>query len=188
MKHRRLVHPRRLAVLVAASFVALLVVFGLATAASAATFEQKLAVLGSFTQTDSTSYSSWYSARQNQGAWVDYGFDWSTDYCSSSPDQPLGFDFRMPCARHDFGYRNYKMLEQFPSNKDHVDSAFYADLKRKCATYSIWVRSACYSLAWTYYEAVHLFGNLAVPADAIDQAAALKADGEAAAADASADN
>ena len=46
-----------------------------------------------------------------------YGFDWSTDYCSASPDQPLGFDFRLSCWRHDFGYRNYKAVGAFPANK-----------------------------------------------------------------------
>jgi phospholipase A2-like protein len=54
------------------------------------------------------SYNAWNSARQNQSAWSAYAFDWSTDYCSSSPDQPLGFDFRIPCWHHDFGYRNYR--------------------------------------------------------------------------------
>ena len=39
--------------------------------------------------------------------------------------------------------------------------AAYADLKRKCATYSSLVRPACLSLAWTYYQAVATFGSLA---------------------------
>jgi hypothetical protein len=172
---------RRLVPLTLSTLTAFIVVLGLATAASATTAEQKLAMLGSFTYSPVDSYNSWNSARQNQGAWVDYAFDWSTDYCSNSPDQPLGFDFRMSCWRHDFGYRNYKAVGQFPSNKDHVDGAFYADLKRKCATYNFFVRASCYSLAWTYYEAVHLFGNLSVDPDAISRAADIKAQGEAAA-------
>ena len=52
---------------------------------------------------------------------------------------------------------------------------FYADLKRTCATYSSVAQPACYSLAWTYYEAVHVFASLAAvsPAD-IDRAARIQ--------------
>jgi len=170
---------RRLAISSLSVAVTLTVVLGMAPAAFAVTAGEKVAVLDSFTQSAVSSYNSWNSARQNQGGWTDYTFDWSTDYCSNSPDQPLGFDFRMSCWRHDFGYRNYKSVGLFPSNKDHVDSAFYADLKRKCATYNFFVRPSCYSLAWTYYEAVHLFGNLSVDPSAISRAADLKAQGEA---------
>lgn len=113
------------------------------------------------------------------GALGQYAFDWSTDYCSSSPDNPLGFRFELSCHRHDFGYRNYKAMGQFPANKPRLDSAFYEDLKRVCATYNSVVRPACLSLAWTYYQAVSLFGSLAAvdPAD-IERAAAMKADAE----------
>jgi len=148
---------RRLTVLL----IAVLVAIGIATPAQAATIDQKLAVLSNWSQSTTASYNAWNAARQNQGAWSDYGFDWSTDYCSDSPDQPLGFDFRIPCWHHDFGYRNYKAVGQFPANKDRIDSYFYFDLKNKCATYSKWVRPACLSLAWTYYQAVHVFGSLA---------------------------
>jgi hypothetical protein len=171
--------PRRLLSLLVAAFAGLLLTLGLAGPAAAVTNAQKLSVLSSFTQTSASSYNSWNSARLNQGAWADYHFNWTTDYCSSSPDNPLGFDFRLSCYRHDFGYRNYKEMSQFPSNKARVDSALYEDLKRKCATYNAFVRPACTSLAWTYYQAVHAFGSLASvsPAD-IDKAARLKAEGE----------
>jgi Prokaryotic phospholipase A2 len=146
---------------VSSLLVVVAVVLAIASPAAAVTFEQKLMTLSDFTQTSATSYSAWNSARLNQAAWVDYQFNWSTDYCSASPDQPLGFDFRLPCYRHDFGYRNYKEMSQFEANKSRIDSAFYEDLKRKCATYNWAVRGACYSLAWTYYEAVATFGSLA---------------------------
>ena len=42
------------------------------------------------------------------------GLDWSSDGCSSSPDNPLGFDFENSCYRHDFGYRNTKAQSRFP--------------------------------------------------------------------------
>lgn len=171
---------RRLLALLTIPLVTLFVAAGLASPAAAATFEEKLAVLSSWTQTSVSSYDAWNSARLNQGAWADYAFDWSTDYCSSSPDQPLGFDFRLPCWRHDFGYRNYKHMGLFTSStKDRIDSAFYEDLKRKCATYSVWVRASCYSLAWSYYEAVRAAGTLSVSQASLDHAAQLKAEGEA---------
>jgi hypothetical protein len=138
-----------------------------ATPAHAVTTQEKLQVLSSWSQTSAASQSTWLAARNNQGAWSAYGFDWSTDYCSDSPDQPLGFDFRLPCARHDFGYRNYRDLGQFAANKARVDSAFYEDLKRVCATYSTLLRSTCNGLAAVYYNAVKLFGGLSLPAATI---------------------
>jgi hypothetical protein len=142
------------------AFVLVLSVLAPTGAAAAATAD-KATVLAGWTQPTSASTDSWNAARLNRGPWASYNFDWSTDYCSASPDKPLGFDFTLSCWHHDFGYRNYKAIGAFPANKDRVDDTFYADLKRKCGTYSTLVRAACYSLAWTYYEAVHLFGSLA---------------------------
>jgi hypothetical protein len=164
---------RRFATLAATLLISLLGLIGLAQPAAAVTYEQKLSVLSSWTQTSSTSYYSWLSARNNQGAWAAYGFTWSTDYCSNSPDNPLGFNFRLSCARHDFGYRNYKQMGLFSSAKSRLDSAFYEDMKRKCATYSSVVRPACYSLAWTYYNAVRAFGFVVVTQADLDRARAL---------------
>lgn len=118
----------------------------------------KSAVLSNWTQTSASSYSSWLSADRNQGAWSAYGFDWSTDYCSSSPDNPFGFPFKTACARHDFGYRNYKAAGSFSANKARLDNMLYADLKRVCAGYSGASGSSCNALAWTYYEAVDKLG------------------------------
>jgi hypothetical protein len=160
---------RRLLVVLASSVVLIVP----ATAANAAA--SKAEVLSNWTQTTAASTAAWNDARVNRAPWASYNFDWSTDYCSDSPDNPLGFDFTLSCWHHDFGYRNYKAAGQFPANKDRVDSMFYADLKRKCATYSSLAQPACYSLAWTYYQAVHIFGSLAAvsPAD-IDRAARMK--------------
>lgn len=165
-------------VTVAATLLTLLVPAGPASAEIS--HGQKMARMWGWTQTARSSYDSWVEdGLRHQERWTGYNFDWSTDFCSSSPDQPLGFDFRMPCRRHDFGYRNYKRLGAFAANKSRVDSAFYADLLRKCDTYNFFVRPACDSLAWTYYEAVSVFGNLAVSKESLDRAAALKAEGEA---------
>jgi hypothetical protein len=168
---------RRLLTLAPLLLGALLAVLAVASPASAVTLTDKLTVLSTFTQPTSPSQSAWYAARQQQSAWSAYGLDWSTDYCSDSPDNPLGFDFKLSCARHDFGYRNYKAVGQFPANKARIDNSFYFDLRAKCATYSIWVRSACYGLAWTYYEAVHLFGSVVVDGATLATYATMKADG-----------
>ncbi|MGW6735507.1 phospholipase [Streptomyces sp. NPDC055013] len=141
----------------AASALSLMAVVATATAAEAAPAD-KPQVLANWTQTSASSYNSWVAARSNQSAWSAYGFDWSTDYCSSSPDNPFGFPFSTSCARHDFGYRNYKALGTFSANKSRVDSAFYEDLKRVCAGYSGASKAACNSTAWTYYQAVKAFG------------------------------
>jgi hypothetical protein len=174
--------PRRLILALATAVLVVLATLGVASPASAVTAGDKLAMLSSWTQTPVSSYNAWYSARQNQANWVAYQFDWSTDYCSASPDEPLGFDFRLSCARHDFGYRNYKAVQAFPANKSHVDDSFYADLKRKCAQYNVFIRPSCYSLAWTYYQAVRAFGSLVVTQADLEHAATLKAQGEAQAA------
>jgi len=167
-----MIRPVRRTAVVIFSVLALLVP---AAAAQAATNADKLAVLSSWTQTTATSTNAWNAARVNRAPWADYNFDWSTDYCSSSPDNPLGYDFTLSCWHHDFGYRNYKAMGQFPANKDRLDNMFYADLKRKCGTYSTILQPPCYSLAWTYYEAVHVFGSLtAVSPKDIDHARQLK--------------
>jgi hypothetical protein len=125
-----------------------------------ATTASKAEVLAKWTQPTAASTAAWNAARLDRATWASYGFDWTTDYCSSSPDNPLGFRFSNSCWHHDFGYRNYKDLGTFPANKARVDDTFYADLRRVCAGYSSLVRPACYSLAWTYYQAVRVFGSL----------------------------
>ena len=168
------------AVLIAVA-ATLAAVLGLAVPAGAVSLDQKLAVLSTWSQTGAASQNAWLAARANQGAWTAYAFDWSTDLCSDSPDNPLGFDFRLSCARHDFGYRNYKAVGMFPANKPRIDSYFYDDLKRRCAAYNVFVRPACLALAWTYYQAVKAFGNLsAVKQSDLDRAAKLKEQGLAA--------
>jgi len=156
-------------------FFSVLALLAPAAAAQAATDTEKLTVLSSWTQTTASSTNAWNAARLNRDPWADYNFDWSTDYCSSSPDNPLGYDFTLSCWHHDFGYRNYKAMGQFPANKDRLDDMLYADLKRKCATYSSILQPPCYSLAWTYYEAVHIFGSLtAVKQSDLDRARQLR--------------
>ncbi|MGK5529222.1 phospholipase [Streptomyces sp. URMC 129] len=148
---------QRLATALSASVLALGAVGVSASPATAAPAD-KPQVLSSWTQTSATSYSAWLAARDNQSAWSAYAFDWSTDYCSSSPDNPFGFPFRLSCARHDFGYRNHKAAGTFDANKSRLDDAFHADLKRVCDGYSGATEASCDATAWTYYQAVKTFG------------------------------
>ncbi|MEU3430887.1 phospholipase [Streptomyces gardneri] len=152
---------RRLSAL-GVSAASLTLAIGAAAAPASAVPADKASVLSSWTQTSAGSYNAWVAARANQGAWSAYQFNWSTDYCSSSPDNPFGFPFQTSCARHDFGYRNYKEAGTFDANKARVDSAFYADLKRVCATYGSAKKAACDATAWTYYQAVDKLGRSAV--------------------------
>ncbi|MEU8959936.1 phospholipase [Streptomyces sp. NPDC048518] len=131
---------------------------GVAAAPASAVPVDKAQVLSRWTQTDAGSYSAWVSASADQGAWSAYRFNWSTDYCSSSPDNPLGFPFKTACARHDFGYRNYKEAGTFNANKARIDSALYQDLKRVCARYGGATKATCDATAWTYYQAVDKLG------------------------------
>ncbi|MFF8726820.1 phospholipase [Streptomyces sp. NPDC015171] len=148
---------RRLFLGLSASALAVITTVATATAAGAAPAD-KPQVLASWTQTSASSYNQWTAARANQAGWSAYGFDWSTDYCSSSPDNPLGFPFATSCARHDFGYRNYKAAGTFTANKARLDSALYEDLKRVCAAYGGATKTTCDGTAWTYYQAVKAFG------------------------------
>lgn len=80
--------------------------------------------------------------------------DWSSDACSWSPDEPLGYDFTPACHRHDFGYRNYKAQSRFTEDtRLTIDDNFYSDMKDLCGG-----ASACDAAAWTYYQAVRQFG------------------------------
>ncbi|MBL1118690.1 phospholipase [Streptomyces sp. 110] len=148
---------RRLVTSLAATAVTAAATIALAAPAQAVPADKRQ-VLASWTQTSASSYNTWLAARNNQGAWSAYQFDWSTDYCSSSPDNPFGFPFQTACARHDFGYRNHKAMGIFDANKARIDSAFYEDLKRVCNAYSGATKTSCNGTAWTYYQAVKIFG------------------------------
>jgi hypothetical protein len=46
-------------------------------------------------------------------------------------------------------------------------------MRRRCATYNFILRPACYSLAWTYYQAVRTFGSVVATQADLDRAARL---------------
>ncbi|MFC4856291.1 phospholipase [Actinophytocola glycyrrhizae] len=110
--------------------------------------------------TDSYLYSYSLNGFQNVRAQQPYAsqLDWSSDGCSSSPDNPFGFNFVKACYRHDFGYRNYKRQSRFnESTRLTVDNNFKEDLYEICA--GNW---SCNRTADVYYAAVRQFGASSV--------------------------
>lgn len=87
-------------------------------------------------------------------------FKWSTDGCSGMPDTGVAFDFRRPCWRHDFGYRNYKKFHIFTkANKSVIDDKFLSDMKAHCSTRSILLKTSCYETAYIYYWGARRIGT-----------------------------
>lgn len=94
--------------------------------------------------------------------------DWSTDGCSApiTGDTGLSFDFTAPCRRHDFGYRNLKLLDRRhgsgrfwnPANRWRVDERFLADMLAHCRTRAPWLQPRCRAWAQTYHTAVRWLG------------------------------
>ncbi|MBM3827881.1 MAG: hypothetical protein FJW09_04480 [Actinobacteria bacterium] len=110
---------------------------------------------------------------------------WTTDQCSAPIVGSTGrsFDFTAACLRHDFGYRNYKMLDQRfncaqrqtnhtcpdgtwsygrwwnASNRARLDAQFKKDLFGHCTSRPAWDRPTCRAWATTFYKAVRTFGG-----------------------------
>lgn len=94
-------------------------------------------------------------------SWMNF----TNDGCSSSPDSvPFVYNFTHPCHHHDYGYRNYKLLNRdYPSYgvwnetlRSWVDSVFLSDMRSTCSglTYS-----QCMETAQVFYQFVRLFGS-----------------------------
>ncbi|PZG14338.1 phospholipase [Nonomuraea aridisoli] len=125
------------------------------------TMEQKLAALAVLTQPTTAGATTWRAAWERRASLTEFGFDWSSDLCSGAMDMPLTFDFRMPCRRHDFGYRNYRSVGRFAEHKARVDNAFLFDMRTVCARVKGVREATCRGIAWSYYQAVRRFGSLA---------------------------
>lgn len=96
-------------------------------------------------------------------------FDWSTDYCSAPLVGNTGrsFDFRAACRRHDFAYRNLRLLEQRhrsdvwnASSRLRADRQFLADMRAHCSMRPWWESATCHGWATTFYGAVRVAGGL----------------------------
>lgn len=88
--------------------------------------------------------------------------DWTTDYCSAPLVGNTGrsFNFRLPCQRHDFAYRNMKLLGTLSeTNRKRVDDRFLFDMRSTCAPRGISQRFNCYAWADAFFAAVRTFGG-----------------------------
>ncbi|MEU1009648.1 phospholipase A2 [Streptomyces sp. NPDC005890] len=149
-----------------------------ASVTASLTKAQKLSKLKNLTEDSNASTGRWLDAMNqhmaHKQAIEKYKFNWKTDYCTDSPDTlPGGYNFKMACWRHDFGYRNYKGLignYYFKKNghKKRVDKALLRDLYTAC-DYKPWadplpaserkrLRAACRKTAEKYYGAVSAAG------------------------------
>lgn len=111
-------------------------------------------------------------------------FDWSSDFCSNSPDTGTSFDFKAPCARHDDGWRNLQRLDKnwncrgsaknkpcgtnglstgtlgrywTKDNRLKANEQFYRDMVDHCNGRSFTLRPSCRSRALLYKAAVDRF-------------------------------
>ena len=77
--------------------------------------------------------------------------------------QPDGYDFRGPCWRHDFGYRNYKSQNRFNETvRLQIDNNFKRDMYDVYNQYrglQAYKGVQCRRLADAYYSAVRQFGS-----------------------------
>lgn len=91
--------------------------------------------------------------------------DWSSDGCSAPVIESTGrsFDFTGPCRRHDFGYRNFSVLEAgrlwTARMRSRVDSLFRRDMRDHCATRSRVIRVSCRTWAEIFYRVVRARGG-----------------------------
>ena len=115
----------------------------------------------------------------------DSWFDWTSDGCSAPlvGNKGLSFDFTRPCLRHDFAYRNYKLLDSRyscanrpaesvcnapdvrpgvfwnSSTRQKIDRKFKVDLLYECANRGVTERFRCRAWAEVFYRAVRIAGG-----------------------------
>jgi hypothetical protein len=113
-------------------------------------------------------------------------FDWSTDLCSAPLIGSSGrtFDFTEPCLRHDFAYRNYKLMDQRyacanrsaqlvcqpgtsrygqwwnTKSRLRIDMRFRTDMLKHCASRSFLNYLPCTAWATVFYKGVRAAGGL----------------------------
>ena len=88
--------------------------------------------------------------------------DWTTDGCSAPliGDSGRSFDFRLPCLRHDFGYRNFKSHDLFNGEtRLQIDDRFRQDLDESCRPRMRSFKVRCLAWAEIYYAAVRAVGG-----------------------------
>jgi hypothetical protein len=127
-----------------------------------------------------------FAALSHQHPEADDWFDWSTDLCSAPLIGSSGrtFDFTEPCLRHDFAYRNFKLMDQRYScarrlphqacgpgtsnygkwwntkNRSRIDLRFRTDMLKHCASRSLLDYLPCTAWATVFYKGVRTAGGL----------------------------
>ena len=87
--------------------------------------------------------------------------DWTTDGCSAPVVGSEGrtFDFRIPCARHDFAYRNFAALGVLDETlRARIDDQFRKDLYKSCERQLRTRRVRCVAWAEIFVEVVRRVG------------------------------
>ncbi|MGW7141728.1 phospholipase A2 [Streptomyces xanthophaeus] len=127
--------------------------------------------LRELTEPGDAAFNAWNKTRNShqRNYWDRFGFNWEKDFCSApGKDRFLTVDFRLACARHDFGYRNYTNLlgltetdltrtSEGRAAKHRVDQAFLKDLYKACDRGSY--KPGCYTTADIYYQSVVHLGT-----------------------------
>jgi len=100
-------------------------------------------------------------ARLDSAAARSRPWDLSTDLCSFAPNRGPVFDFRIPCIRHDFAWRNLRRLqEQLGGDIDtrarrlEASRQFLVDMRATCAVRPAIQRPPCRAVAQAYFHAV----------------------------------
>lgn len=109
-----------------------------------------------------SSYWNQGSAQLDSNSAKNRYWDVSTDFCSNSPDTGPYFDFKAPCVRHDFSWRNLKKMDarhhvhyfNTSAQRKGATEQLLVDMRGHCAGRSIAIRPMCYSTANVYYLAV----------------------------------
>jgi len=112
-------------------------------------------------------------------------FDWTTDGCSVPiiGNEGRSFNFASACRRHDFGYRNLKLLDRRyncadlttgsicddntwsygrywnAGQRSRIDEQFQRDMFESCATRSRTRRVRCEAWAITFFQSVRTVGG-----------------------------
>ena len=115
----------------------------------------------------------------------DRNLDWSTDLCSAPIVGNAGrsFDFSPACRRHDFGYRNFKLLDRRYTcaarpladycrpgswhygrwwnewRRKMLDDLFSLDMKVLCDRRPLWERARCHLWRGVFYLSVRTMGG-----------------------------
>lgn len=113
----------------------------------------------------------WYSANVSRNGRAYYPYmDWFTDECSIVGNGP--WDFKYPCRRHDFAYRNLKRISAryspgvwYGRNKNAADLQFRDDLYARCGDFGWYAEWACRPHAKVYFSAVNILPPYAWPWD-----------------------